>query len=69
MNCWPAKVPQAGRRPACKAVFDPDLEQGGNLNVVVRRDPPPETRPALWSTAPHSSTVRSDPEFVMRTMG
>lgn len=22
----------------CKAVFDPDLEQGGNTNVVVRRD-------------------------------
>jgi hypothetical protein len=24
--------------PACKAVFDPDLEQGGNTNIVVRRD-------------------------------
>jgi hypothetical protein len=24
---------------ACKAVFDPDLEQGGNTNIVVRRDP------------------------------
>jgi hypothetical protein len=23
----------------CKTVFDPDLEQGGNINVVVRRDP------------------------------
>ncbi len=23
---------------ACKAVFDPDLEQGGNITVVVRRD-------------------------------
>jgi hypothetical protein len=22
-----------------KAVFDPDLEQGGNTNIVVRRDP------------------------------
>jgi hypothetical protein len=24
---------------ACKAVFDPDLEQGGNTTVVVRCDP------------------------------
>jgi RNA-directed DNA polymerase len=30
---------QAGRCAACKTVFDPDLEQGGNINVVVRRDP------------------------------
>jgi hypothetical protein len=30
---------QAGRCAACKTVFDPDLEQGGNTNVVVRRDP------------------------------
>ena len=30
---------QAGRCAACKAVFDPDLEQGGNTNIVVRRDP------------------------------
>jgi RNA-directed DNA polymerase len=30
---------QAGRCAACKAVFDPDLEQGGNITVVVRRDP------------------------------
>jgi hypothetical protein len=30
---------QAGRCAACKAVFNPDLEQGGNINVVVRRDP------------------------------
>ena len=30
---------QAGRCAACKAVFDPDLEQGRNTNVVVRRDP------------------------------
>jgi hypothetical protein len=30
---------QAGWCAACKAVFDPDLEQGGNINVVVRRDP------------------------------
>jgi hypothetical protein len=22
-----------------EAIFDPDLEQGGNANVVVRRDP------------------------------
>jgi hypothetical protein len=29
---------QAGQCAACKAVFDPDLEQGGNTNVVVRRD-------------------------------
>jgi hypothetical protein len=28
-----------GRCAACNAVFDPDLEQGGNINVVVRRDP------------------------------
>jgi hypothetical protein len=24
---------------ACKATFDPDLEQGGNTNVMMRRDP------------------------------
>jgi hypothetical protein len=30
---------QLGRRAACKAVLDPDLEQGGNTNIVVRRDP------------------------------
>jgi RNA-directed DNA polymerase len=30
---------QAGRCAACKAVFDPDLEQGGNTNIAVRRDP------------------------------
>jgi RNA-directed DNA polymerase len=30
---------QAGRCAACKAVFDPDLEQGGNITVVMRRDP------------------------------
>jgi hypothetical protein len=29
---------QAGRCAACKAVFDPDLEQGGHTNIVVRRD-------------------------------
>jgi hypothetical protein len=28
-----------GRCAACKTVFDPDLDQGGNTNVVVRRDP------------------------------
>jgi hypothetical protein len=31
-----SKVPQAGRCVACGVVFDPDLEQGGNTNVVVR---------------------------------
>jgi hypothetical protein len=35
-----SKVPQLGRCPACKTVFDPDLERGVNINVV-RRDPPP----------------------------
>jgi hypothetical protein len=30
---------QAGRCAACKTVFDPDLEQGGNIKVVVRRNP------------------------------
>jgi hypothetical protein len=30
---------QAGRCAACKVVFDPDLEQGGNTIIVVRRDP------------------------------
>jgi hypothetical protein len=30
---------QAGRCAACNAVFDPDLEQGGRTNIVVRRDP------------------------------
>ena len=30
---------QLGRCPACKTIFDSDLEQGGNINVVVRRDP------------------------------
>jgi hypothetical protein len=28
---------QAGLCAACKAVFDPDLEQGGNTNIVVER--------------------------------
>jgi hypothetical protein len=41
---------QAGRCAAWKAVFDPDLEQGGNTNIVVR-DPPPEIRPVSSSTA------------------
>jgi hypothetical protein len=30
---------QAGRCAACKAVFDSDLEQGGNITVVVPHDP------------------------------
>jgi hypothetical protein len=30
---------QAGQCAACKAVFDPDLEQGGNINIMVCRDP------------------------------
>ena len=30
---------QAGRCAACKTVFDSDLEQGGNTNIVVRLDP------------------------------
>jgi hypothetical protein len=34
-----SKVPRRGRCAACNAAFDPDLEQGGNTNVVVRRDP------------------------------
>jgi hypothetical protein len=29
----------AGRCVACMMVFNPDLERGGNINVVVRRDP------------------------------
>ena len=29
---------QAGRCAAGKTIFDPDLEQGGNTNIVVRRD-------------------------------
>jgi hypothetical protein len=32
-------VPRRGRCAACKTVFDPDLEQGGNINVMVRRNP------------------------------
>jgi len=36
-----SKVPGRGRCAACKAVFDPDLEQGGNISVVVRRNLPP----------------------------
>jgi hypothetical protein len=32
-------TPRRGRCAACKAVFDPDPEQGGNTNIVVRRDP------------------------------
>jgi hypothetical protein len=27
---------------ACKRVADPDLEQGGNINAMVRRESPPE---------------------------
>jgi hypothetical protein len=34
-----SKVPARQRYAACKTVFDPDLEQGGNINVVARRDP------------------------------
>jgi hypothetical protein len=43
MNC--RRIADSPRYPggagcaACKAVFDPDLEQGGNTNIVVRRDP------------------------------
>jgi hypothetical protein len=47
MELWgTADSPRYRRRVdgrGCKAVFDPDLEQGGDINVVVRRDPPPET--------------------------
>jgi hypothetical protein len=28
-------APLSRRCAACKAVFDPDLEQGGNINLVV----------------------------------
>jgi hypothetical protein len=31
--------PNSGRCAACKSAADPDLEQGGNTNVVVRREP------------------------------
>ena len=34
-----SKVPQAVRCAARKTVCDPDLEQAGNINVVVPRDP------------------------------
>jgi hypothetical protein len=34
----PHESKRAGACAACKAVFDPDLEQGGNTNIVVRRD-------------------------------
>ena len=34
-----SKVPRRGRCAAFNGVFDPDLEQGGNHNIVVRRDP------------------------------
>jgi hypothetical protein len=34
-----SKVLQAGRCPACKTLLEPDLEQGDNTNIVVRRDP------------------------------
>ena len=39
LNCGFSKVQQAGRCAAGKAVFDPDLEQGSNNIIVVRRDP------------------------------
>jgi hypothetical protein len=44
VNLWRKSILQgaagtAGRFAACKAVFDPDLEQGGNTNIAVRRDP------------------------------
>jgi hypothetical protein len=32
-----------GRCAACKTVFDLDLESRVNINVAVRRDPPPAT--------------------------
>jgi hypothetical protein len=37
-----SEVPGSGRVgqcAACKMVFGPNLEQGGNIDVVVRRDP------------------------------
>jgi hypothetical protein len=43
---------------ACKAVLYPDLEQGSNNIIVVRRDPAPEIRPALSPTA---GAVPDDP--------
>ena len=42
MNLWRTAdspgTPSSGCA-ACNAVFDPDLEQGGNTNIVVRRNP------------------------------
>jgi hypothetical protein len=34
-----SKVHRRGWCAACKTVADAVLEQGGNINVVVRRDP------------------------------
>ena len=45
---------QAGRCAACKAVFDPNLEQGGNTNIVAAwcaGTPLPEIPPPFSSTA------------------
>ena len=43
MNYWRTVILQGtsrrGRCAGCEAVFDPDLGQGGNTNIVVRRDP------------------------------
>jgi hypothetical protein len=53
-------VPQARRCAACKAVFDPDLEQGGNTNIVVRRDPATGDILIRSSTAGAVSDATSD---------
>jgi hypothetical protein len=53
---------QAGRCAACKSVFEPDLEQGGNTNVVVRREPAfkgPELDPGLFSKPIDHSVTKS----------
>jgi hypothetical protein len=46
-----SKVPQAGRCAACKTLLNPDLEQGGNTNLVVRCDPATGDTPAFSSIA------------------
>jgi hypothetical protein len=50
-----------GRCAACKPVFDPDVEQGGDINVVGAGTRPPGIRSVFSSTAAPSGTSPMDP--------
>ena len=57
MNLWTIRILRGthlSRCLGCKAVFDPDLQQGGNITVLVRRDPATgdPTRGSAFESAP-----------------